>query len=222
MRRARQLALPLPTHGGRRPGAGRKPKGSKALVSHARRPRFEKTTPVHVTLRMREHVWNLRSRRCFGLIRGCFEKSVGRFGSRLIEFSVQGNHLHLIVEADDNGALSRAMQGLSIRIAKALNSLMNRPGAVFSDHYHSRLLRTPTELVRAIAYVLGNAAHHFGLKEPDPFSSAAVRDDRDLVLARPVSWLMRVGWKRAAPADAPVPIGYRTRKSLSPGGNSGV
>ena len=39
-----------------------------------------------------------------------------------------GNHLHLIVEADGNEALSRAMQGLCIRIAKALNAMMNLAG----------------------------------------------------------------------------------------------
>ena len=47
---------------------------------------------------------------------------------RIIEFSVQGNHLHLIVEAENSDALSRGMQGLAIRIAKALNSLMERAG----------------------------------------------------------------------------------------------
>jgi hypothetical protein len=58
-------------------------------------------------------------------------------------------------------------------------------------------LRSPTELVRAIAYVLGNAACHFGAAGRDPFSSAALAD-RDEVLAKPVSWLLRSGWKRAA------------------------
>jgi hypothetical protein len=47
--------------------------------------------------------------------------------------------------------LSRALQGLCIRIAKALNAMMERPGGVFADHYWSRLLRTPTELVRRSA-----------------------------------------------------------------------
>lgn len=145
---------------------------------------------------MREHVWNLRSGRAFRRIHRCFEKSCGRFGARLIEFSVQGNHLHLIIEADDNDSLSRGMQGLCIRIARALNAMMGRAGAVFADHYHSRLLTTPTELVRAIAYVIGNAARHFGPRRaPDPFSSAAVREG---VLARPVGWLLRAGRRRAA------------------------
>ena len=157
--------------------------------------------PTHVTLRVREHVWNLRSRRSFRRILGCFEKSCGRFGARLIEFSVQGNHLHLIVEADDDAALSRAMQGLCIRLAKALNAMMDRAGAVFADHYHSRLLRTPTELVNAIRYVLGNFARHFGGAGRDPFSSSGLAGaDLEFVVAAPVGWLLRVGRFRNAGA----------------------
>jgi len=121
------------------------------LVSHRARPRFDKPTPVLVTLRVDWHVWNLRSRRCFRAIAACFERSLGRFGLRLIEFSVLGNHLHLIVEADDTESLSRGMQGLSVRVAKALNRVMGSRGRVFADHYHARLLGTPTELVNAIA-----------------------------------------------------------------------
>ena len=151
-------------------------------------------------MRVRNEVWNLRSRRSLRVFLECFEQSLGRFGARLIEFSVQGNHVHLIIEADSNETLSRAMQGLSIRLAKALNSMMNRHGHVFADHYHSRLLRSPTELVRAISYVLGNAAHHFGETGPDPFTSRALPEDlRPRVLARPVGWLLRVGWRRGVP-----------------------
>ena len=124
MERTAQLALPLPLRGGKRKGSGRKPNGQKALVSHQARPHFEKPTPVLVTMRVREDVWNLRSGRAFRRILRCFEKALGRFGMRLIEFTVQGNHLHLIVEADDSESLSRAMQGLAIRIAKALNAMM--------------------------------------------------------------------------------------------------
>jgi len=184
----------LPFHGGPRPNSGRPTTGR---TSHDARPRFDKPTPVHVTMRMRWNVWNLRSRRCYRLIHACFLKARGRFAARLIEYSVQGNHLHLIIEADDSGALTRAMQGLAIRIAKALNSLMERAGRVFDDHYFSRLLKTPTELVRAIRYVLQNHAPHFGQAGADPFSSATDRT----VLEPPRGWLLREGWKRvAAPA----------------------
>jgi len=201
MRRQKQLELDLPRRGGPRRGAGRKPKGRTALVSHAARPRFNKPTPVHVTVRVAQRVWNLRSRRCYRIVATAFAAARGRLGLRLIEFAVLGNHLHLVVEADDNQALSRGMQGLSVRIAKAMNRLMGTRGAVLGDHYHANMLETPTKLVNAIAYVLGNAAHHYGMSTGlDPFSSAAC--DRQLLLCVGVSWLLREGWRRARPAPA--------------------
>jgi len=197
--RSAQLALRLPERGGKRRGAGRKPKGPRAQVSHKARTRFAKPSAAHVTLRVRRLVWNLRSRRCFRLFEQSLENARERSGLRVIEFTVLGNHLHLLVEADSDASLSRGMQGLTIRIAKALNGLMSQRGAVFADHYHSRLLPTPTQVVKALAYVLGNYAHHFGgAPGSDPFSSGAYgASTRRRVLSVPIGWLLRVGWRRA-------------------------
>jgi putative transposase len=189
----------LPFRGGPREGAGRK-RGSR--VSHHGRPKFARPTPVHVTVRVRGHVWNLRSRRCHRRISRCLEEAAGRFGLRVIEYAVLGNHVHLVVEADGAEALARGMQGLSIRLAKALNALMHRRGAVFADHYDGRLLTTPTQLVRAIAYVLRNHEHHFRGAGPDPFSSESLTEpERRARLSIPLSWLLRTGWRRAPSAD---------------------
>ena len=196
------IQQPLPLRGpwgGSRKGAGRK---RGARVSHHLRPKFEKPTPVHATLRVRAHVWNLRSGRCYRLIGRCLEHATGRMGMRVIEYSVLGNHIHLIVEADGRDSLSRGMQGLSIRLAKALNVLMDARGAVFADHYDARLLTTPTTLVRAIAYVLRNHEHHFGPGASDAFSSDALgAEQRRVRLSIPVSWLLRKGWRRASATD---------------------
>jgi REP element-mobilizing transposase RayT len=159
MKRDPQLDLDLRRHGGKRPGAGRKPKGERAGVSHLRRPSLRKL-PVHVTLRVRREVWSLRSRRCFRPIRAAFVAGNARFGFSLSQFSVQGNHVHLIVEAEDRRALSRGVQGLAIRIAKGLNRVMRRRGTVFADRYHAHVLRTPSELRRALSYVLENLRKH--------------------------------------------------------------
>jgi REP element-mobilizing transposase RayT len=131
--------------------------------------------------------------------RDCFRKARGRFGMRLVEFSVLGNHLHLVVEADSSEALSRGMQGLGIRIACALNAVLGRRGTVFADHYDARLLSTPTELARAIRYVVQNAAHHYGERGTDFFSSRA--PDAGEVLIAPKGWLLTAGWRRAGPRD---------------------
>ena len=191
---ARQEELRFRQHGGWRKGAGR-PRGAR--VSHAGRPQFDRVTPAHVTLRVKDHVWNLRSGRSFRRIEGCFARARGRFGLRLIQFSVQGNHLHLIVEADGSAALTRGMQGLAIRLARALNAMMDRSGPVFGDHYHARLLRSPTQLVNSIRYVLGNARHHFGEATDRYASSALSRDRRAELLAEPRGWLLRDGIRRA-------------------------
>jgi REP element-mobilizing transposase RayT len=109
---------------------------------------------------MLPHVWNLRSRRVFRVIGRALIEGADRFGMRICEYSVQGNHLHLLVEAEDGRALSHGMQGFIIRLARGLNRLMTRVGKVLADRYHARILRTPTEVVRALRYVRTNHAIH--------------------------------------------------------------
>jgi REP element-mobilizing transposase RayT len=193
--RTKQMALPFRSRGGRRKGAGRPPKGKTALVSHDARPRFDKPTPAHVTLRIKDDVPSLRSSRRFAVIRRSFAKAKGLHGLRLVHFSVLSNHLHLVVEADGSEALTRGMQGLCIRLAKALNALLRRQGRIFADHYHSHLLRSPTEVARALAYVRANAEKHYGQRGADDCSSENA-EWREL-LASPVTWLLTGGWRRA-------------------------
>jgi REP element-mobilizing transposase RayT len=77
-----------------------------------------------------------------------------------VQLSVQSNHVHLIVETESKHALSRAMQGLGGRIAYRLNKRLRRHGPVLGDRYHSRALKTPLEVKRALVYVLHNHRHH--------------------------------------------------------------
>ena len=177
-------------------------------MPHRSRPKLAPRYPVHVTLRVRDEVWNLRSRRCFRALARGFVGGKDRFGFRLVHFSVQGTHLHLIVEAADEATLARGMQGLAIPIAKALNRVMQRRGQVFRERYHAHVLRSPTEVARAVAYVLGNYFRHattwgssFAGAEVDPYSSAAEHKkawtgvDPPLVV-EPRTWLLRVGRER--------------------------
>ena len=158
MRKAKQLVLDLPKSSPR-PNRGR-PRKPDAGVSHLARPKLAARFPVHVTLRMRAHVYNLRAWRCYRVLRRALIIGSNRFGMRIAHFSVQGNHVHLIVEALDGRALSRGVQGLAIRMAKGLNRVMEKKGKVFADRFHSRILRTPSETRAAVHYVLFNRQHH--------------------------------------------------------------
>jgi REP element-mobilizing transposase RayT len=129
-------------------------------------------------------VWNLRSQRCFTRLCRAMWAGGRREHFRLVHFAVMGNHLHVLVEASDREGLTRGMQGLGIRIARALNHLMQRRGRVVDDRYHAHILRTPTEVRHARRYLLNNAARHYGSVGTDAFAS-----QRPLVPPR--TWLLR-------------------------------
>src|SRR3954465_12703 len=193
----KQQELPLNGWGGARRGAGRKPKGSRKNVPHRLRRRFRRGA-LHITTRLRAEVWNLRSHRCFRALRRAFAGGCARFGFRLVHFSVQGNHLHMIVEAPDAATLGRAMKGLEVRMARALNRVMRRRGSVFADRYHAHLLKSPREAANAVRYVLENWRVHklcaAGVEQHvvDPYCSTAWRDDHPSLVVPPEGWLLSI------------------------------
>src|SRR5689334_13286971 len=170
--RERQAELPFRSRGGPRRGAGRKRKGLRRRVPHRAREAVVARHPVHVTVRMHEGLPSLRRDHARAAIERAFRVGAERFGFRLTQYSLQTNHVHLIAEADDQDALSRGMQGLLVRVARALNRLWSRRGSVFSDRYHARQLKTPREVRSALVYVLQNARHHgLRISGVDLFSS---------------------------------------------------
>jgi REP element-mobilizing transposase RayT len=178
-----QLAFRLPTWGGKRRGSGRKPTGKKAGVSRLRRESFPSRHPVHVTLRALSGVGYLRGLKLFQAIQGAIRQSQERFGMTVVHYSVQGNHLHLLVEAEGAESLSRGMQGLTIRIARAVNRAAGRRGKVFGDRYHAHVLASPRQVGYALRYVLENFRHHLRAdvapEGQDPCSSAVWAGSQD-------------------------------------------
>ena len=196
----RPRQLELPAWGGRRKGAGRKRQGPRPLVSHKARPPHAPRFPLHAVLRTRDGIPRLRQGSIFREVRAAFAAGAARTGFRLVHFSVQGNHLHLIVEAADAVALSRGMQALGIRLARAINRAAGRTGSVFADHYFARELKTPAEVRRAVRYVLDNHLLHNALApRTDAFASSA-----DAPLVAPRTWLLCVGWLRSRAGPLPV------------------
>ena len=159
MASVRQLELRFSQRGGQRKGAGR-PRKKDAGVSHLRRPSLSRHHPVHVTLRVQRGISSLRERALFASVRRALNAGKERFGFALVQFSVQSDHLHLIAEARDRRALSRGLQGLSIRVARAVNRRLEREGRVFAERYHARALKTPRAVRFALRYVLLNVRKH--------------------------------------------------------------
>jgi REP element-mobilizing transposase RayT len=182
---------------------------------------------VHLTLRIAGGVPSLRAGRLFERVRFALAAGRERFGFRLVHFSVQSDHLHLIAEARDGRALALGVQGLSVRVARAVNRALARRGRLFADRYHCRALKTPRAAHYAIRYVLLNARKHrasvapgfidecsssawFGdFQRPDELAFGAVQTrsrwrassgvESPVVPAR--TWLLRVGSRRRGGFD---------------------
>ena len=154
-----------------------------------------------------------RERRAF--VRGC-----DKGGFRICQFSVQGNHIHLICEAVNASELARGVQGWKIRVTKGLNQPWRRQGTVFDDRYHLEIMKSPRQVRNGLCYVMQNARRH-GHRLPawaggiDPFSSAwyfhGWRDDSwrkgvppplpdpdapGVPVAEARTWLLAIGWRR--------------------------
>ena len=189
-------------------------------MRHLSREALASRYPVHVTLRVREDVPSLRAVRLVRELESSFGRACERGEFRLVQYSVLGNHVHLIVEARDAAALGRGMKSLGARLARAVNRVFGRRGPVLEDRYHSRPLRTPREVRAALRYVLLNARRHArkpGGRRLDPASLgrwfdgwrgrvAAAADAPAVAPAH--TWLLREGWRRHGlldPAEVPGP-----------------
>jgi REP element-mobilizing transposase RayT len=184
-------------------------------VPHRVRPFHDEPHPVHVTLRAVAGMQSLRAARVFQAVRTAIARAQRGRAFRICHFSVQGNHIHMLVEAEDRAALSRGVQGLAIRLARCVNRVLARRGTVWADRFHAHALATPREVRNALVYVLNNIRKHAPwFRGLDPRSSArwfagrgAPRLD-DAPVAAPRTWLLRIGWARAGaigPEDRPAP-----------------
>jgi len=201
-RRSSQLSLSLAAPrgwGGRRPGAGRKP-GEHPGLPHTSRKSFRQPLPAHVTVRLRRGLPSLRTVRIVREIECSFRRGCARPGFRLVHYSLQGNHAHLIVEARNADLLGRGMMGIGARLARAVNRVAKRRGRVFDGRYHSRLLRTPKEVRAALRYVLLNARHHVASASRQATATRAELAGARLDPASSGRWFE--GWKRDRTASS--------------------
>ena len=230
-----QLELHMPTHGGAREGAGRPREGGRDRVPHEQRPQLRERTALHVTLRLHDGLPSLRQPSAWRVIVGVLRAVRAAAGFCVVQFSVQTNHLHFIVEADDAAALEHAMRSLCTRLAKRLHACFGRTGALLDDRHHAHVLSSPRETRAALAYVLLNARKHaaecgraFAPQWVDPYSSAPAFDgwaesprmmheDVDCGTSPATTWLLTTGWRRHGPiAIDEVPGGRRSLRSATP------
>jgi REP element-mobilizing transposase RayT len=181
-------------------------------MKHRARPWHDANHPVHVTVKVRPGLPSLRGHRLAAVIWWALHHASTDGSSRAVErrerfrvchYSIQSNHIHFLVEASSKRWLSRGLQGLLSGLARRINRRLGRRGALFLDRFHAHELASPTEVRRALVYVLNNHRKHG--------ASRALHDDRSSA-----PWFD--GWSRRPPAvDAPRPVARAATWLLSAG-----
>jgi REP element-mobilizing transposase RayT len=224
--RVKHVQQELFRHGGKRKGAGRPPKGKRAGAPHKMRPTLKGRFPVHVVLRVLPELGNLRRRTIYKAIRWATVVAAKRDTFRIVHVSIQREHVHLLVEAENKTALSRGMQTFEISAAKQINATIKdasggrRRGQVFEDRYHEEIIETPRQARHALAYVLNNWRKHredrSGLASTwkvDPFSTGVLfggwkeleasqvmwkwrETYQPMIVWWPKTWILSEGWRR--------------------------
>ncbi len=185
-------------------------------MAHGSRPEMKKGEVAHVTVKLVAGLPSLREGEALEVVRNAIGR-VNRGGRiRIVEYSIQSNHLHLIVEAENSADLSRGMASLNTGLGMRLNRIWDRvgQGSVFVERFHLVLIRSPRQMRNTLNYVLRNDVHHgLNLRTLDPCSSApAFTGWRQLqspkartqrlaaaktcVAATPQTWLLQTGWKK--------------------------
>jgi len=206
--------------GGKRTGAGR-PRSKGSLLRHQTRPEFKVSQPLHVNVKLIKGLPTLRAKNKFKLIKRGILKARER-GLRIIHFSIQSNHIHLLIESENKRELGRGMQSFCISLAKSLNGFLKRQGKVFVERYHLHILKTPTEVRNALRYIFMNFAKHtrtphrfdaysslicfpdkikLGLARVNTYAlfkgklrRREFKEEMNLLIAPAESWFLKIGW----------------------------
>jgi REP element-mobilizing transposase RayT len=213
------MDLRLPnTWGGARRGAGRKKTRGRRPPEHGARPTVSRHHPQHIVLRTLPNVPRLRTSNLYMAIRGAMEKILAKPDFRVVHMTIQHNHLHFIVEAENKDALSHGMRAVAITCARAINKALGRHGQVFAHRYYAAAITSPKQMRHVLCYVLNNWRRHNEDERSwrahealvDPYSSALdfsgwkerfsiPPEYPRLPVARPQTWLLNVGWERYGP-----------------------
>lgn len=136
--------------GGLRNKAGRK-RIHSAGVAHQKRQKVSERTPLHVNFKYSIH---LRNKQTLKLLKRAIQNARSH-GLKVLHYSFQSNHIHLIIEAIDNKILTKGMRSLTITFAKGI-----KKGSIQIQRYHLHVLKTVKEVKHALYYVLFNQQRH--------------------------------------------------------------
>jgi REP element-mobilizing transposase RayT len=166
---------------------------------------------------VRRGLQSLRLGHVLRAIEETFRRGRAREDFRLVHYSIQGNHAHLVVEADGPEALGRGMKSIASRFALAVNRSLKRHGPVLYDRYHFRVMKTPTDVRNVLRYVLLNGRKHWmeSLRRRGKDVSASARAKMRALLDPASSARWFDGWRDGWKLDRSPPPGFGSMPAVA-------
>lgn len=173
IRKGKQLSLINPK------GAGRPAKNDQG-IRHTSRKKFQKALSLLLTIKVRENKADIQSKRMLKRLHHAIYRARLK-GLRIIHYTLEYNHVHLLVEAGNHEILHKGMQALGISLSKSINRLKNKKGAVYKHRYHFRQISSPRDLRNVVNYILNNGIKHKRCDtRENPYNSLGIQRENHL------------------------------------------
>jgi REP element-mobilizing transposase RayT len=170
-----QISVWNPRAAGRPSFLTQKEKSRK--IYHRSRPDLPAGKPVHITIKAdKNFVPNLRNKILYKEIRASFKRA-RLLGIRIIHFSVQRDHIHFLIEAQNKTQLGQSMRVLSISLTKRLSQVLKKKIKALKTRYHLHILESLKEINNVANYIKNNGQKHRVTLTKDFFSSHISPED---------------------------------------------
>lgn len=138
--------------------AGRKPIHDKG-IRHISRPTLRRPSSLHLTVKVLRNKAEIKNKSVLKLLRHAIQRARLQ-GLKIIHYSLEYDHVHLLIEAENNHILGKGMQALGVSLSKGINRLKNLKGAVYKHRYHFRQITSPRQLKNVLGYIFNNGVKH--------------------------------------------------------------
>lgn len=128
-------------------------------IRHIAREIIKKSTSLHLTIKVRENKADIKNKQVLKILHYAIRRSRIK-GLRIIHYTLEYNHIHLLVEAADKQTVHQGMQSFGITFAKKINAIKRLKGTVYKHRYHLRKINSPRELKNVLYYIFNNGIHH--------------------------------------------------------------
>ncbi|MGZ3790137.1 MAG: transposase [Bacteriovorax sp.] len=113
---------------------------------------LKKPSSLHLTVKIVKNKADMKNKSVLGLLKRAI-LNARRQGLKVIHYSLEYDHVHLLIEAENNHVLGKGMQAFGVTLSKAINRMRKRKGGVYKHRYHFRQISSSRELKNVMNYI---------------------------------------------------------------------